>query len=256
MVRNLMRRLCLAAVPALLFSCAYAVTPRFSQELATGFAQDDMRRLETADAEIYYPAKYRAAAERLAARAAECLNALRALDVTQRPRDKALLFITSTNYNNAYVTGLFAGEPMHSVNPLVLTDEIFNWYGLSNTDTGDVACHEMFHYAHFEQNENFWRFVNAVVGPVMPNQTFLERWFTEGTAQYYEGRIFRKVGRPASPLYRAAFDSFVATREGHISAGDLTLGNRELNPFSGAYLTSLPFIEFLVQRSGEQKLWE
>ncbi len=239
----------------LLVGCA-TISPRFDQELATTFAQDDMRKLETADVELYYPAEYADAARRVAARASECLRALRALDVTQAPHGRALLFLTSANYNNAYVGGQARGEPLQLVNPLSVTSEFFHWYGLGGAEAGDVACHEMFHFAHYEQVQGFWEVVNTVFGPVLPPQAFLERWFTEGIAQYYEGRIQRAVGRPFSPLYRGSFDSFVALRGGAVEAGDLALNQRELSPFGGAYLTGLYFIEWLVAKYGEAKLWE
>jgi hypothetical protein len=248
------RRLLVLLVPICL-GCATA-TPRFSQELATAFAQDDMRRLETDDVELYYPAAHREAAERVARRATECLRRFRELQRTERPRERALLFLTSANFNNAYVTGQAIGEPLHSVNPLQTSLELLHWYGLSGAAADDVSCHEMFHFAHFEQVEAFWKVVNTVVGPVVPSQIFLERWFTEGVAQYYEGRITRPVGRPNSPLYRGSFESFVASRGGSLSPGDLSTNQRELFPYSGAYLTSLPFVEWLVSTYGEDALWE
>ncbi len=238
-----------------LVSCA-AIPPRFEQQIATTFAQDDMRHLLTEDVDLYYPAHHREAAERIAARAGECLRRLRSMALTPNERTPALLYLTPANFNNAYVFGQSAGEPMHSVNPLFVTDEIFHWFGFGATEPGDISCHEMFHYAHYEQVENLWWAVNRVFGPVFPPQAFLERWFTEGAAQFYEGRIRRHVGRPASPLYKAAFDSFVAQRGGRISAGDLSLYQRELSPFSGAYLTGLYFIDWLATRYSEEKLWE
>ncbi|MEW5739179.1 MAG: hypothetical protein AB1938_09660 [Myxococcota bacterium] len=245
----------LPAVAALFLSGCVTTSPRFDQDVATTFAQDDMRRLETKHVELYYPAEGKDAALRVAARAEECLTELRARQATTRERDKALLFLTSANYNNAYVSGLYGGEPLHSLNPLSVTSELFHWYGLSGADVGDIACHEMFHFVHFEQIENAWRGVNSVFGPVVSSQVFLERWFTEGVAQFYEGRLARKVGRPHSPLYRGAFDSFVASKGG-LGGGDLSIYQRELTPFSGAYLTGLFFVEWLVERYGEDKLWQ
>lgn len=253
MVRAMRRLLVLLAPLAL--GCATA-TPRFSQELATAFAQDDMRRLETPELELYYPAPHREAAELIARRATECLRRFRELQRTERPRDRALLFLTSAAFNNAYVTGQALGEPLHSVNPLQTSLELLHWYGLSGAGPADVSCHEMFHYAHFEQVEVFWRLVNTVTGPTVSAQLFLERWFTEGVAQYYEGRISRPVGRPHSPLYRGVFDSFVDARGGALHPGDLSQHQRELYPWNGAYLTSLAFIEWLVKRSGEDALWQ
>ncbi len=235
-------------------ACA-SVSPRFEQDVAASFAHDDMRRLVTEDVELYYPANYSEQAHRVAARASECLRALRAHQLTQRDHGRALLFLTSANFNNAYVGGQTFGEPLHSVEPLSATWELFNWYGLSAADTGDIACHEMFHYAHFEQLEGVWRYVNLIVGPVVPSQAFLERWFTEGVAEYYEGRIERPTGRPHSPMYQGLFDSFVAARKGALGGGDLSLAQRELLPASGAYLTGLYFVEWLAKTYGEEKLW-
>ncbi len=249
-----MRALAFSAVVLLLSACV-TTSPRFEQDLATTFAQDDMRRLQTADVELYYPAEYADAAKQVAARATECLRALRKHHETPHDGGKALLFLTSANYNNAYVGGLSFGEPLHSVNPLSVTSELFHWYGLGGADVGDIACHEMFHFAHYEQTHGFWKVVDTVFGPVLPPQTFLERWFTEGVAQFYEGRLQRAVGRPHSPMYRGSFDSFVAMRGGDLGAGDLSLFQRELNPYSGAYLTGLHFIEWLVEKYGEDQLW-
>ncbi|MDX2011697.1 MAG: hypothetical protein SFW67_15965 [Myxococcaceae bacterium] len=244
----------LLVLPVLLLGCATTV-PRFSQPIATSFARDEMRRLETKDLEIYYPAEHREAAERVARRASECLTTFRGKRETPRDRRRAVLFLTSANFNNAYVTGLLAGEPLHSVNPLQTSLELYNWYGLSSADAADVSCHEMLHVVHFEQVDGFWGVVNLVAGDVFSSQLFLERWFTEGVAQLYEGRVGRTVGRPHSPLYRGAFESFVASRGAALGPGDLSTNQRELFPFNGAYLTSLPFVEWLVERNGEDALW-
>lgn len=150
-------------------ACA-SVAPRFEQDVATTFARDPMRHLVTPDVEVYYPAEHREAAERVAARATECLRAYRGHEATQRERDRALLFVTTSNYNNAYVTGMYDGEPLHVLVPLVVTEESFHWDALPGSEAGDIACHEMFHFAHFEQVEGFWRAVNAVLGPVAPPQ--------------------------------------------------------------------------------------
>jgi hypothetical protein len=251
-----MRRPFLALLCALLPACATTTSPRFEQEVATTFAQEEMRHLVTKDVEVYYPARFHDEAARLAARSSQCLTALRARALHPEDRGRAVLFLTPANYNNAYVGGLSAGEPLHSLNPLYTTSELFTWFGLSQTEPGDVSCHEMFHYAHFEQLNGLWWAVNEIFGPVMPSQAFLERWFTEGVAQYYEGRLGRPVGRPNSPLYRAAFASFAASRGFELGGGDLTVSERELLPYSGAYLTGLHFIEYLVETQGEEKLWE
>ncbi len=249
-------RLCALAVLSLVLACASVPSARFSQEVATSFARSPMRKLTTPDLEVYYPEGSAEAAHAMAARMSDCLVQLREKTRTQRPRDRALVYLTDANFNNAYVSGQSDGEPLHTVNPLYATSEGFHLSNLGNTSIGDIGCHELLHYVHFEQVEGLWRLVNAVFGQVVPPQVYLERWFTEGLAQYYEGRLGSEVGRPHSPLYRAEFASGLASRGGWISAGDLSLAQRELIPSSGAYLTGLHFIEHLARKYGEQKLWD
>jgi hypothetical protein len=239
----------------LLAGCVSVPGPRFGQEVATSFARSPMRKLTTADLEVYYPAPAADAAKQIAARMSDCLVQLREKTKTQRPRARALVYLTDANFNNAYVSGQSEGEPLHSVNPLFATSEGFHLDNLSGVAIGDIGCHELLHYVHYEQVDGFWRVVNAVFGDLMPPQAFLERWFTEGLAQYYEGRLGSDVGRPHSPLYRAEFESGLAMRGGWIGPGDLAISQRDLIPSSGAYLTGLHFIEFLAAKYGEDKLW-
>jgi len=239
----------------LLGSCA-SLSTRFSTPVATGFARDDMWKLTTPDSEIYYPKQYEAEALRIAKQMNECLLAFRSKARGNTPTRRMLVYLTSTNFNNAYVSPEFAGEPLHTVNPLFLTSETFHWYNMSGGDVSEVVCHEVFHYVHLEQTRGLWRFINLVFGPQVSPQSSLERWFTEGVAQFYEGHLRHPVGRPHSPYYHALFYSGVAARKGKIREGDLHIQVRELLPASGAYLTSLFFIEYLVEQYGEAKLWE
>src|SRR5689334_3826169 len=54
--RSAMERRLLLPLVFLLSGCA-SVTPRFSQEIASAFARDSMRKLETEHVELYYPAQ-------------------------------------------------------------------------------------------------------------------------------------------------------------------------------------------------------
>ncbi len=243
------------ALSLLLGACA-TTSPRFDQVVAASFARSPMRKLTTAEVEVYYPEPARDAAVKVAERMSQCLVMLRGKMKTQRPRDRALIFLTDANFNNAYVSGQGDGDPLHAVAPLFATSEIFHFTNLGDSAIGDVGCHELLHYVHFEQVEGFWRVFNAIFGEIFPPQTYLERWFTEGLAQYYEGRLGHAVGRPNAPLYRAELASGFASRGGWIGAGDLSLFERELLPSSGAYLGGMHFIEFLADTYGEEKLWE
>lgn len=242
-------------LPTLLLLQACASTgPRFGQPTAAAFARDDMRKLETASLEVYYPAAWRGAALRIAGRLEECLALLRPRVRSGTPRDKVVVFLTSANLNNAYVTGKVGGEPLHAVAPVQVTSEFFLQHGLASDGPGDIACHELVHAVQFDQVDGLWRVFNAVFGDTVPAQPWLESWFVEGLAQYHEGRLGRRTGRPHSPLYRGAFEALAASRR--IRADDLSPYARTLYPWSGAYLTSLHFVEWLAREYGEDTLWE
>lgn len=248
-------QLALWVASGLLCACA-AVSPRFGQPVATSFVSQPMRRMETQSSVIYYPAAGREQAERIGARMDACLEKLSLLPFARKERGKVLVYLTSANFNNAYVSGQALGEPLHTVNPLQLTSETFSVFNLGLTETGDVGCHELVHYVQLQQVDGLWGGVNRVLGPVFPSQAFLESWFLEGLAQYYEGRLDRAVGRPHSPFYRGAYEAGVAERGGHLGAGDLNLLHRDHLPFSGAYVTGLHFVEYLAEKYGERKLWK
>ncbi len=229
--------------------------PLLPQNVQAAYAKEGARKLETSNAEIYYPASQKAAAERIAARMSGCLDALRQKAKSRATRSKALVYLTDANFNNAYVTGRVLGDPLHTVNPVNLTAELFSWLNMGLVDVGDIACHELAHYVQMEQIEGLWGGVYSITGDLLPIQIFTEAWFLEGLAQYYEGRLGQAVGRPHSALYRAMFESVVATR-GELHAGDLNLHHRQHLPLSGAYQTGFPFVEWLAQTYGEDKLWE
>ncbi|MBI3184890.1 MAG: PD40 domain-containing protein [Myxococcales bacterium] len=245
------------AIALLALSCGCAsVRARFPQEVAASFASQPMRKLETDSAEIYYPERARASAQRVAARMSECLAALRRLPLARTDGPKALVFLTSANFNNAFVAGQTFGEPLHVVAPLHVSPELFGWLDFGLNEMGDVGCHELVHYVQLEQVHGLWGAARKAFGELIPSQVFLEAWFLEGLAQYYEGRLGKAVGRPHSPVYRGVFEAAADSRGGRLAAGDLNLQHREHLPFGGAYLAGLPFIEFLARRYGEDQLWE
>src|SRR5262245_5909460 len=123
--------------------CTNAVK-RFPPQVAKSFAHDDMRLLETERAEIYYPSSQRESAERIAKRLEFCFEKLREKPVEAPAKShKALIFLTSANFNNAYVTGQSLGEPIHAVLPTHMSTELFNLLGQGATGIGDIGCHEL-----------------------------------------------------------------------------------------------------------------
>lgn len=247
-----------AWVVCLLLTCwgCASVTPRFPQDIQTSFARDSMRKLTTETLELYYPEHLRASALRMAARLEGCVERLRGHTVRQKPRDKVLVYLTSANFNNAYVVPDYASVPQQMVMPAHMTLELFHLFGLGEVDVGDVACHEAVHYVQLQQADGLWGFLNTFTGGLFQPNTFTESWFLEGLATYYEGRFGKDTGRPHSPVWRGWFESVVQARDGRMDPGFLSPENRALDPFGGNYLTGMHFVEYLASQYGEEKLWK
>ncbi|HVE85620.1 MAG TPA: hypothetical protein VND93_22355, partial [Myxococcales bacterium] len=245
-----------AALALLAASGCASLSPRFPLEVSSSFAHEPMRKLETANLELYYPAARQKQAYQVVDRLERCFQQLRALPVTQANRPRALVFMTSADFNNAFVYFPIAGNPEQMVLPTHMSLELFNLLELGVTAIPDVSCHEAVHYVHMQQADGFWGAANALFGDYMSPNAFLESWFAEGLATYYEARLGKKVGRPESPLWRAMFESGVAARGGALQGGDLNGASRDMLPFGGPYLIGSYFIEYLVRTYGERKLWQ
>ncbi len=234
--------------------CA-SVGPRFSPQIATSFAHEDMHRLETKSLVVYYPASARDAALRTAARLEACADTLRERAVSETERDKMVVLVTSAEYNNAFVRAQMGGIPTEMLLPLHIGLELFNFFDMGVAEVGEISCHEAVHYVQMEQTDGLWRYVNLVFGDVMSPNVFTETWFLEGLATYLEGNLGHEQGRPHSPLYRAMFDSGIAS-QGEIRSGNLNPNDRQQLPFGGNYLSGSRFVEWLANTYGEDKLWE
>ncbi|MDC0707971.1 hypothetical protein POL68_05765 [Stigmatella sp. ncwal1] len=235
--------------------CA-TVSPRFSQEVQASFVRDDMRKLTTRSLEMYYPEPLRPTALRIAARVEACVDRLRELTRSKRPRDKLLIYLTSAGFNNAYVVSDLASIPQQMVMPAHMSLELFNLMDLGGSELGDVGCHEAVHYVQMQQVEGFWYGVNLTTGGIFQPNIFTESWFLEGLATYYEGHFDRETGRPHSPIWHGWFDAVAQARGGNLNPGHLSPENREMDPFGGNYLTGSHFVAWLAKTYGEQKLWE
>jgi hypothetical protein len=240
----------------LLASGCATVSPRFSQEVQASFVRDGMRKLTTRSLEMYYPEPLQPVALRIAARVEACVDRLRGLSQSKRPRDKILLYLTSAGFNNAYVMSDFASVPQQMVMPTHMSLELFNLMNLGASELGDVGCHEAVHYVQMQQVEGFWYGVNLTTGGIVQPNIFTESWFLEGLATYYEGHFDRETGRPHSPIWRGWFEAAAQARRGHLNPGHLSPENRQMDPFGGNYLTGSHFVAWLARTHGEQKLWQ
>lgn len=245
----------LALVLLLASGCAF-VSPRFSQEVQASFARDDMRKLTTRSLELYYPEHLKPAALRVAARVEACVDRLRDLSWSKRPRDKLLIYMTSAGFNNAYVQPDLVSTPQQMVMPSHMSLELFNLMDLGETDLGDVGCHEAVHYVQMQQEEGLWWGINFTTGGILQPNIFTESWFLEGLATYYEGHFDKETGRPHSPIWRGTFEAMAEAHAGQLNDGHLSPEHREADPFGGSYLTGSHFIAWLVRTHGEKKLWQ
>lgn len=236
-----------------LAACASA-GPRFPSAVTAAFRRDEMRHAKTENVELYYPAEQRELAMRILGRLDRCVEKLRKLPIDQREREPVLTYLTSANFNNAYAYQSVAGNPRQLLLPTHLSLDLFNWFNLGIADVGEVSCHEAVHYVHMEQIAGTWDWVNRLLGDVYSPNAALESWFSEGLATYYEARLEHQVGRPTSPVWRTMFESGIA-KQGGFRAGDLNNLNRRLIPFGANYLAGSHFIEWLVKRYGEHRLW-
>ncbi|RKH26108.1 hypothetical protein D7Y13_21825 [Corallococcus praedator] len=245
----------LACLLLLTSGCAF-VAPRFPQNVQASFARDDMHKLTTRSLELYYPAHLRPTALRVAARMEGCVDRLRADAWSKAERKRVLVYLTSADFNNAYVQSEFASTPQQMVLPQHMTLEQFNLLGLGETDIGDVACHESVHYVQMQQVGGLWNLLNTLSGGLFQPNIFTESWFLEGLATYYEGRLGKETGRPYSPVWRGWWEGAVQARRGELNAGYLSPENRALEPFGGNYLSGMHFVEYLARTYGEKRLWK
>ncbi|WP_224241454.1 TolB-like translocation protein [Hyalangium gracile] len=245
----------LACLLLLASGCAF-VSPRFSQEVQTSFARDEMRKLTTRSMELYYPEQLKPAALRIAARVEACVDRLRDLSWSKRPRDRMLVYMTSAGFNNAYVQPDLASTPQQMVMPSHMSLELFHLMNLGETELGDVGCHEAVHYVQMQQEEGLWYGINFTTGGILQPNIFTESWFLEGLATYYEGQFDKSTGRPHSPVWRGWFESLVQERGGDLNPGHMSSDHRQADPFGGNYLTGSHFVAWLVRKHGEKRLWQ
>ncbi len=245
---------CLLA--AVLASGCATLNPRFTPAVTASFAHQEVRKLQTPSLELYYPAARRGEALRVAQRLETCLTQLRRLTLAKESRARLVVYLTTANFDNAYVQPPFVGLPPQMVLASHMTLELFDLFDFGTNGIPDIACHEAVHYVQFQQNDELWWLVDVALGDVYSANFLPESWFLEGLATFYEGRLDKHVGRPHSPLWHGLFESIIALRGGNLEPGDLILTNREFLPVGANYLTGEYFVKWLARTYGEEKLWQ
>src|SRR5262249_28848017 len=184
-----------------------------------------------------------------------CVELLRRNRQSGTERAKVLAYLTTANFDNAYVQAQVGGLPIQMVLAHHFTTEFFNLLEIGVNNVDDVACHEATHYVQFQEVDELWYYLNLAFGDLLDPNIATESYFLEGLATYYEGRLERDTGRPHSPIWRGLFESGVALRKGEIYPGDLSPAQRELLPFGGNYLVGMHFIEWLAPPYGTERWW-
>ncbi|MEZ4364279.1 MAG: hypothetical protein R3B48_29160 [Kofleriaceae bacterium] len=226
----------------------------FPADVQEAFRDEPMRRAETANLELYFPAARQAQVERFAARAERCAAALKAQAQAHSRSwaEKMTITMPEVAFNNAYVSPKIAGSPDISVVPTFSSLDFTTEFGLP-PDPGFIACHELVHYVHGQQITGLWSFLNLIGGDLFTPQVGFDPWFFEGLATHYEASLQPGVGRPRWPVFTGMFAAAYAGK--HVSGGDLSEYGRR-SPVGHHYLVGTMFIDFLVKRYGEAPLWK
>lgn len=239
------------AVAALLAGCA-GVQGRYPSDVQAALASHAMRRLETDQLIVYYPAARRDDAHRFAAHVDRCAAELRAHArvASRQARAKMVVVVPEVPFNNAYVMPPALGLGDVAVVPATNTLDFTTLYGLP-PDPAHIGCHEITHYVHLMQIAGLWGLLNTGFGDLVSPQVGLDPWFIEGLATYYEARL-QRGGRPRWPVFTGMFHAAYAG--GDLGGGDLS-EHKRLAAVGHHYLVGAMFIEFLAETYGEAALW-
>ncbi|TXD34910.1 hypothetical protein FRC98_17460 [Lujinxingia vulgaris] len=247
----MVRRVLIAALVVLVCGCAVGNGPRFSPELQQSFAREDMRRMDTENLSLYYPAHRKAQTERIAAQLELCFEELNAKAVRGGPFKRVPIFLPEVEFNNAYVSFAPGNDP-HVLLPTSLTSGAFAGFGFTPSMLA-VGCHEMVHWVHMTRVHGLFGGLNLLFGAWFTPQRGLDSWVFEGIATYYESQLVDDVGRHGSPLWENVL--LAGMYDGRLDGGRLSVFDREVSN-GGHYLVGSHFVAYLVERYGEEKLWQ
>jgi len=244
----------LATTTALAAGCIPIAAPRLPQEVGAAIAENPMRRIETDDMLVYYPAGREIEAWRFLTRVEGCVDYLKRASQVHNgiSNEKIVVILPELALNNAFVSPRFSGYETLAVVPTYNTLDSFSLEMGLPPDPATIGCHEITHYVQFQQVAGFAWFWN-MFGQVYTPQIGLDPWFAEGLAVYYETKLQPGTGRLMWPLWRGAFAAGFAGKR--FNGGDLSVFQRNFHGGS-FYLAGSQFVRFLADRYGEDKLWK
>ncbi|NVB80151.1 MAG: hypothetical protein HOV81_17285 [Kofleriaceae bacterium] len=237
-----------ATLVVALSGCA-GVAQRFPTDVQTSIAHDDMRKLETGQFILYYPASRRDVVDRFLVKADRCAREIRERAAIPSRR-KFVVVMPDTPFNNAFVAAGALGYEDVAVIPTFSTLDFTTEFGLP-PDPGFIACHELVHYVQVQQLAGFWKGFSDLFGDIYNPQAGYDPWLWEGLATTYEARL-TGIGRPQWPIFTGMFAAAYAGK--HISSGELSAFGRQAS-VGHHYLVGSMFIRFLVERYGERPIW-
>lgn len=240
-LRSLRRAAVLAGALAIL-----TVGPAAAQ--VPGHSPGPWRTLETEHFTIHYPVELAEWSRQVSARLESVHAVVSGMIGNAPPRRITVIVDDPSNVSNGSMTPgpllyLFPNPP----DPRSMIGENRGWMEL-------VAVHEYAHAAHLDRpsrnprSQLLWSLLPIPLGPVHRNAP---RWVTEGYATFIEGRVTGSgrphgVWRPAVLRQRAL--------EGRLPTYAALNGSRDFLGGSMAYLVGSAYLEWLVQREGEESL--
>lgn len=217
------------------------------------------RTLQTADADIHFPAQYLQFAQRVAATMAD---ARRAIAPSFNPRDHPKLQLTIDDFGDD-ANGYAQTVPYDHVHLQAYPPQPGSDLGDHGDWIRQLVFHEYAHILHLGDVSGLPALANRVVGrQVLPN-TALPRLMTEGIATWLETRhtggdtaVAGQGGRVDSTQFMAYIRAAVRDDTLPKSLSELTGAPLQWPRGNSWYIYGSLFIDDLVQRFGEAKLKE